>query len=160
MEEWLASNYPMILIIIAGGGLVFGIGKWYGVVNSDRASFKKFMDEVRDDIKQILRRLPETAVSSKSPVSLTDFGKNISNQLEVARWAVDHAVELQVQARGKEEYQIYDMCVDYVGKQIDRDENLKETMRAGAYQLGTDLENIRKVYEVELRDELLRQIKE
>ena len=160
MEEWLANNYPTILIIIAGGGLIFGIGKWYGVVNSDRASFQKFMGEVRDDIKQILRRLPETAVSSKSPVSLTDFGENISNHLGVARWAVDHALQLRTLALGKEEYQIYDLCVDYVGKQIERDEDLKNTMRAGAYQLGTDLENIRKVYEVELRDELLRKIKE
>ena len=47
------------------------------------------------------------------------------------------------------------MCVAYVAKQFDADAEFQRTVRAGAYELGTEADQIEKVYEVELRDRLL-----
>ena len=156
MEEWLANNYPTVLIIVAGGGLVFGIGKWVGTVNSERGAFKTFMEEVRADIKKILDRVPAPTVTGKSPVTLTDFGENISERLRVKDWADHHAPNMVERSRGKEEFEIFELCVGYVDEKIKESQDFAKNMRAGAYQIGTELDNVRKVYEVELRDAVLR----
>ena len=161
MEVWIADNYKTILIILAGGALVFGCGKWYQAVNSDRETFKEFMKEVREKLDKIFERLPPPqTVKSASPVTLTDFGKTISQNLRVARWAADHAPQLMDKAQGKREFEIFELCVEYVEQQIEGDENLATSMRSGAYRHGTDFEQVRKVYEVELRDSLLRMMEE
>ena len=52
-------------------GAIFAFGQWKGRVDSDRALFKGLMAEVRNDIKQILRRLPSSTVAAHSPLRLT-----------------------------------------------------------------------------------------
>ena len=59
-------------------------------------------------------------------------------------------------ARGKKEFEVFELCVEYVEQQIKGHEHLATSMRSGAYRHGTDFEQVRKVYEVELRDTLLR----
>lgn len=105
--EWSSNLYWIVPLIIAltGAllGAVFAFGKWYGEVNHDRKSFKEFMNEVRDDIKEILKRMPDPSpVQSKSPIQLTDFGENKSNTILAVDWAKNEAKNLIDDARGKE----------------------------------------------------------
>ena len=73
---WLIPSVIAGLAAIGGG--LFKAGGWFSNVNSDRKSFKEFMDEIRGDIKEILLRLPPLTVASSSPLRLTDFGeKNV-----------------------------------------------------------------------------------
>ena len=156
MVEWLANNYPTVLIIVTGGVLIFGIGKWVGAVNTDRASLKEFMTEVREKLDKIFERLPRQTVSPGSPIRLTDFGREVSRNLEVADWANEQASGLVDRARGRPEYEIQDLCEKHIEEVYERDEALQETMRAGAYAHGTQVEKIRDVYMIELRDTLFR----
>ena len=162
MEGW------MIGVAAAGGlslisGLVVGafkFGGWVGRVDSDRTAFKAFMEEIRGDIKKILERLQPLTVASKSPVQLTEFGQEVSRELKVKEWALGQAAPLLERARNLQEHEVYDLCEQHVQSRIDEDETLRDVIRAGAYQRGIDIEQVQRVYVIELRDELLRRIEE
>ena len=78
MTNWWFIIPTGILAVIGVGALIWRGGAWYGSVNTDRANFKEFMKEVREDLKKILQRLPERTTASSSPVTLTDYGKTIA----------------------------------------------------------------------------------
>ena len=163
MENWMIA-------VAAGGGLTiigglvtgaFKFGGWKGRVDSDRTTFNAFMTEIRKDIAEILLRLsPTPTATSTSPIRLTDFGKEISRELDVKAWATIRAESLLDQARGKQEHDVYDLCIEHVQAQSDKDEALRNTIRTSAYQHGIDAAQVQRVYVIELRDELLRKIKE
>ena len=83
MNEWFANPLFWIAslsLLSVAAGAIFAFGRWKGRVDSDRASFKEFMTEVRNDIKEILRRLPSLTVDAHSPLRLADLGKPISER--------------------------------------------------------------------------------
>ncbi len=57
-----------------------------------------------------------------------------------------------------QEYEIFDLCIDHVQSRIDAEKPLRDTMRSSAYQHGIEMEQVRRVYEIELRDELLNRL--
>ena len=160
MSEFISQNLWEILGIVAASvGAAFAIGNWVGAVNADRKSFRAFMAEIREKLDRILERLPPPAtVQPGSPVQLTGFGEKISTGLAVKAWAAGEAPELADRACGKQPFEIFELCLDHVERRFAEDEALQRTMRAGAYEHGTEVEQVRKVYEVELRDELLRRV--
>ena len=149
----------IVAFIVAAGALVgigvwlFGIGKWVGAVDNDRESFKTLMKEIRQKLDSILERLPSPkVVQESSPVQLTEFGTRIANAASTKEWAANHAQELLDAVRGKEEFEVFELCKDYVARQVEEDEASQRAMRKVAYDFGLEVEQIRKVYEVELRD--------
>ena len=61
MDEWLTSPMAwaaLVWLLSLGAGTTFALGLWRGRVDSDRAWLKELTEEIRDDIKEILRRLP------------------------------------------------------------------------------------------------------
>ena len=160
MEDWQIVLVAVAALGIVGGGLTAAlrIGKWVGAVNTDRISFKDFMNEIRVDIKEILKRLPPATVGSESPIQLTDLGRTISQSLGVSDWAAEQALLLVEDARGKQEYEVHDLSLEHVQKRFAEDSQLNAHMRDDAYQHGIDVEKVQDVYAVELRDELLRRI--
>ncbi len=169
MTEW-----HMIAAVVAATVAVFGIvltvitvaykfGEWKGEVNADRKLFKDFMSEVkgyinenREKTDRILKRLtPSLAVEENSPVQLTELGKKISEVLSIGSWTVDHAAHLAKLVSGKQEFEIFELCKEYVSGQFQEDSDFKIKIRKGAYEIGTDVEQVKRVYEVELRDTLL-----
>lgn len=51
---------PVLVLVVAGLiGVIVIIPMWAGGVNADRSAFKKFMEEVRDDLKEIRNDLKE-----------------------------------------------------------------------------------------------------
>ena len=115
------------------------------------------LPKVRKDVKKILERLASSppTVQGSSPVRLTSFGEKVSAEVSARAWADDHALRLTAEVAGKQDFEVFETCVAHVAEQFDKDESLQRTIRAAAYELGTDAEQIRKVYEVELRDQLL-----
>ena len=144
--------------IVAFVSLVFACGNWYGRVNSDRKSFKDFMAEVRDDIKEILKRLPPVVTTKSSPIRLTELGKSISNELEALTWAKQTATLLQNRVVGKHPYEIQNFCFDYVAKESVLPEGMNEKIKSCAYENGITTEQVLEVLAVELRDELLERM--
>ena len=114
------------------------------------------LKQVEEKITNIPERLLSPAVvETNSPIKLSDFGRKISANLSVDRWAANHALRLVDKASGKQEFEIFEMCVKYVADQFDSDLNLNKNSRKGAYEVGTDVEKVKRVYAVELRDALL-----
>ena len=125
-------------------------------VKTNQTAFWQSMKQVEEKISNIPERLPsQTVVKAKSPIQLAKFGKKISENLSVDKWAADHAVRLIDRASEKQEFEIFEICVEYVEDQFDNDFNFNRNFRKGAYEVGTDIENVKKVYAVELRDALL-----
>ena len=151
-----------VLITVIGAALRFGV--WKGGVDADRSNFNKFMDEVRKDmdeirkdIKQLSARLPDSAVSSDSPLRLTDLGEKISKDTDAKQWAETEAASLSGDIAGKRPFEIQKIAFDRAGAFIPSDELLIK-MQDSAFKHGHgDLEIVRQVLGVELRDRLLDQ---
>lgn len=125
-------------------------------VKAEQRNFWVSLKQVEERIANIPDRLLSPAVmKTNSPIKLSDFGRKISANLSVDRWAANHALRLVDKASGKQEFEIFEMCVKYVADQFDSDLNLNKNSRKGAYEVGTDVEKVKRVYAVELRDALL-----
>ena len=83
MNEWLANPLFWIVflsLLSVAAGAIFAFGQWKGRVDSDRVLLRGLMAEIRNDIKEILRRLPSPAVAANCPLRLVDLGKSISER--------------------------------------------------------------------------------
>ena len=110
--------------------------------------------EVRRDIKALFQG-QRTAVHSRSPVTLTVFGEEISAPVSAKKWADTHAPGLIENALDKEEFEVFEICVAYIRQLLESDAEFDRTVRFGAYQHGTETDQVKKVFEVELRDKVL-----
>ncbi len=149
MSDWLS-----IAAILSAVTLIFAAGKWYGSVNTDRANFKEFMQEIRDKIDQIFLRLPPAVAASQSPVRLTDLGKAISDDLDAVTWANEIAITVKDEVQGKEEYDIQHFSFKYIDDYPYTDEE-QSILRKVAYDRGVSEKQVRRVLGIELRDKLL-----
>ena len=157
MEDIGQWSGPVLTIaVIAFIGAVLKIGEWKGNVDSDRTSFKEFMEEVRKDIKNILKRLPVTT-GADSPLSLTDIGERVSKQLKAIAWADRVSKKLEERCAGKEAYQIHEFCFEYVYNEFAPDDEQEREIKMCAYENGIDRRAVLDVLAVELRDKLLEQ---
>lgn len=165
MSEW-ADNPGIVtaitLLAIALITVLWKTASWYGSVNTKQTNFDKFMAEVgndlkeiHDDIKRIFQAMPRPAAEGQSPVKLTDFGQTISEWASVADWAKDQAGSLVENARGKEEFEIFEDCGAHINHMFKHNLEFQKRVRAAAYQHATDVNNVKTVYQVELRDRIL-----
>ena len=71
MNEWFASPLSWVVflsLLPVAAGAIFAFGQWKGRVDSDRALLKGLTTEVRNDVKEILGRLPfQTKPSPSAP---------------------------------------------------------------------------------------------
>ena len=180
MYEWLLANIFLIMGGFAVIGTIFAIGNWVGVVSSDRKSFKEFMtavnegidnvneginslsekiDSVNKKIDEVINRLPPNRIVHRdSPIKLTSFGAEISNSLSVKVWADSQVFNLFEDIKKMQPFEISEKCEKYVEAKFEQDEILQMKIREGAYEHGTSVEDIQKVYHVELRDKLLQNV--
>ena len=82
MNEWFVNPLFWITfmsLLPVAAGAIFAFGQWKGKVDSDRALFKGLMAEVRNDIKEILRRLPSHTLTDGRSPRLTDLGRSFPN---------------------------------------------------------------------------------
>lgn len=122
----------------------------------DMIQFRGDLTEIREKLYSILERLPSPpGLAPGSPMRLTNFGKKVSDSLSIGEWAADHAELLKNDASGKPEFEVFEMCVEHVSGQFDEDLKFQRTIREGAYEQSMDVENVKKICEVELRDALL-----
>lgn len=99
---------------------MFKIGSWHGDVSSDRSIFKKFMEEIKEDlriikkdIKGLLKYRSDPAVTNDSPLRLTELGQSISNNLNASEWASKVAESNKNSVVGLDAYAIQEFSFDY-----------------------------------------------
>lgn len=148
----LIENNPSI-VFLAVSALV-GVGIWVGRVNSDRDAFKRFMEEVREDIKKIFERLPAKTATDQSPLKLTSLGEEISGELAASDWAKETAPAIAFEVAGKHPYEVQEFCLEYVKGNV-LSENMQEKVKTSAFEHGLNKEQVLRVLAVELRDCLL-----
>ena len=122
----------------------------------DMNQFRGDLTEIREKLYRILERLPlPPGIAPGSPMRLTNFGRKVSASLSIGEWAADNAELLKNDASGKPEFEVFEMCVEHVSGQFDEDMKFQRTIREGAYEQSMDVESVKKICEVELRDALL-----
>ena len=78
----MADSLITPLIVTASLAVIIAVVKvirWTATVDLKLDQFTAFTKEVRDDIKQILLRLPPVPVAGSSPLHLTDFGERMAD---------------------------------------------------------------------------------
>ncbi len=162
MTSELAILVALLTAILALIAAAFKFGSWYGEVNSDRILFKEFMaevrkdiDEIRNQINNILIRLPTLPTTGESPIRLTELGERISKDIDAKDWATEMARELIGQTEGMNPFEIQTISFDHA-KKFEPDDALLTKMQLSAFESGIDLDGVRSVLGVELRDCLLQ----
>ena len=154
MDSWWVI--PSIIVsALAVGALIFRVGKRVGSVEPDRKDFREFIKEVRDDIKEILGRLPPSSVARGSPLPLTDLGRRISETLSAREWAEETASAIADRAQDKQPYEIQEFCFDYIKKEFSPAAELEARIGMCAYENGIDRDEVLNVLAIELRDVLM-----
>ena len=165
---FLKQNF--IAVLIAGTLLLVVLtwtaSSWKTAVDKDRNTFNDFIKEMRRKIDDILLRLPlPKTLEANSPITLSDLGKKVADEIHVDNW-VDEYVE-EVRARigdGPTPYSIQDACFQYTENELMRKlaENgppeRKENIEMSAYQNGIEVPSILRVVGVKLRDKILRDL--
>ena len=164
MQE-LVNDPRSYLALAALVGLVFAIGRWVGEVNSDRKSFKEFMAEMRQDMRDIHRdikhiltalgRLGPSVVGGSSPLRLTELGKRVSEAIEAPALVAELAQGLLSQAEGKRPHVIARLADDYVHDTFEPTAEQLDGFDAVAYEEGISRFEVFQVIALELRDHLL-----
>ena len=163
MIDWIESNPVLtgvvvtIVLTIIGVGIpyIYKFGKWKGQVDSDRTTFKDFMAEVRDDIKEILKRLPRATEGSASPIRLTDLGQRVSEEIGAASLAGELADQFRERLAGKEAFEIQEACLHFVEHDYEPSEEVDTLIGRAAYNNGLERRQVLRVIGLELRDILL-----
>lgn len=94
-------------------------------------------------------------MAAESPVRLTDLGKRAAIEMDVYSWAAGVAPDLLPRAKGKEEFEIYEICTEYV-QALNNEDSMKRTVAAYAYEQGSSSNSVLTILMVVLRDELLK----
>ena len=154
----------VVLIFIFVFNKVADQSEWKGKVDSDRAAFKVFIEdvredirEIREDIKRIFRNLPRRIAATNSPLRLTEWGKEISEEIKAKAWAGNLALNLADQLKGKLPYEIQETARNYCMNHLVMNEKELELCENCAYEQGATLDVIKQVLGLELRDVLLKQ---
>ena len=116
-------------------------------------TFPDFAQEIRNDIKEIFRRLPlaPAGVKEGSPLTLTDFGQKMSENMDARAWAEELAPTLQAELVGKRAFEVDAFSRRYVYEQMREDARVAKCM----YEMAVEPDNALNVLHVVLRDRLI-----
>lgn len=147
---------PIAIGAIAVITLIYKVGTWVGGVNEHKKTVGAFMEEIRNDIKVLLRRVPPPTVVGGSPLRLTDLGEKVSANIGAVAWAKQTAEAIADQVVGKRPDEIEEFCFAYVyGDGFQPDNEFDTAIRVAAYENGIDRAGVLDVLAITLRDELL-----
>ena len=110
--------------------VLVGIGIWVGSIQANQRAFKDFMKEVRDKLDKILEWQLSKTVTSESPLKLTKLGQTISESLDVPSLVENLFPELSERAKGKNPYDVQELCFKFIRGEYKPDAALNERMKA------------------------------
>ena len=162
MDEWYAN--PVVWTLV-GLAIVAAAGRfwyWRGQVDSDRDTFKTFMNEFGKKIDEIQKNVHELIGATRSvskpgsPLTLTELGKKVSNCLKSKDIIQNMEPIPSDQIHGKQPYEIHDICFDYVHDKLQPSPEMEVAIRSCAYENGVKYRDVLEVMAIELRDRLLQ----
>ena len=167
MPEWVP---PTVLgaFVLAFVSALYWYAYWRGEVDTDRKNLRdgaiadrktmnEFMQEIRSDIKEIFRRLPDPQTAAAgSPLTLTDLGHEISEEMGAEKWAGMKAQQLLARNRDilkMQDFEIDEYCGEYVDDRLEPDWRIKVAQTA--YNRGLKRDAISVILKIELRDAII-----
>lgn len=157
----LAITIAGIGILISFLALCFKAGEWKGRVDKDRQNFNQFMTEMREKIDDIFERLPSRRLlEERSPLGLTDFGREVGEEIDAKEWAANMVATLKSEVESKSPYQVQDFCFDYVKSKLELTPEQTELVESSAYSHGLKIEKVLDVLVIELRDALIDELRQ
>ncbi len=142
-----------------------GFGEWKGSVNTDRKAFRTFMKEVRKELRainksfqELFARLDPPLLQRSSPLSLTEFGEKLAEELDAQEIAERLSPKImQKLGQGSQAYTINDMCFDYItGDDYEPTDDEAARISKVAYEHGLKRRQLREILAVVLRDRVLQ----
>lgn len=151
------------LVIIGMFGLSIRLAVWYGSVNSDRKTFTTFMNEVREDIKEIrikleeiFNKMPTPAYGSKSPLQLTEWSEELARKLRAHEWADEIASQAIKDIRAGTPYDIQKGCLEFV--ETFEDEKWLGIWKNVSFHSGESLKTVNTVLAIVLREKIWSEV--
>lgn len=164
--DWISENAMAILATVSCLGILGGIGafiykwgRWTGSVDTDRATFKEFMNEVRQNIREILARIPPVTTAGQSPIELTDLGKKVVTMLNPHHWIESYAQERLSRTSDMSLYQIQQDAFEFADNEllnrikIDDPKRFKDIENC-AFRHGIPVSEVMKALGVVLRNKI------
>lgn len=119
------------------------------------------MEKINEIHSSMIARHGKPLAESQSPISLTDYGKDIAKQINANDLVNKYANDLYNNMTGLNAYQIQEYCFDFsenklLGKLEENDKVYFNKISDVAYENGIAVENIMKmVVGIALRDKIL-----
>lgn len=163
METWQVILLSVtVTVVLSLLGFAIKGALWAGEVNSDTTWLKEAIQEIRQDVKEIFKRLGGPTIESSSPIKLTDklteLGKRVADEIDGQTWAQNEAPKIKVRVRGQSDYEIQEFCMDYCVAKYQPTAELLKKMQISAYNNGIGLRSVQEVLGVLLRDEIIQSV--
>ena len=136
-------------------------------LKADNATFKNFMKEIREGMNKTHEKLDNIidhdykgTFASESPIHLNELDEKISGEIQARQWAEKAATEFIEKVRDKQPYEIQEMCFEHIQKTFKPDSELDAKIGTAAYEHGIKRDKVLAVLVIELRDVLLKSIKQ
>ena len=162
--EWI--NLGTLLVAIVSVWFAFratrrsyrdSINEKFEIINEKFEAIRASISDLRQGITSIEAwlqgRFRRTPFFTKSPLKLTDFGIDLSKNLDANKWALNAAKFLFDLSKGKKEYEVHELCLEYVKDKLDT--LMQEEVKRVSYESGISKKDVRIVLAIVLRDKLL-----
>ena len=151
--EWGNNPNTWVALLIAIGA-VLAAGRWIGGVSQFNKSVKKTLETIQEDIKKIFHQLAGET-SATSPMTLTELGKKLAKEVNADELAADIVSKLKSKIQGLNPYRVQQLCLEYVENEYDPPADVVDAIERVAYENGRQVEGVRRVIAVVVRDKLL-----
>lgn len=152
-------------VLLALMTIIFSLGVWVANVNADRKDFKKLIKKLDEKIGMLGEKIgmildyllglrDSPVITHKSPLRLTELGEQISENIGAEEWAESEADTLLDEAKDKDRFEIQTMAFDHASG-FEPPQELFAKMKDNAFDNGLDLDVVRRVLGVVLRDRIL-----
>ena len=144
-------------------GPLEGFGEWKGKVDERLRSFEDRLQEFKETLDGFKETLDEfrqelfgrRPLRTKSPATLSDYGEKLAAFMRASEWAARTATLTLPEVVNKLPFEIEEFSRAYVASRLDPE--ITKRVSACAYEFGIpNLDNVRSVLWVVLRDELIK----
>ena len=151
---------PWMLVgaFVALATVIFYVGKWVGGINAFKSGAIGLLNDIRNDVRTLLDRVPAVHIARGSPLRLTELGKSVSRALDAPAWMASLATELADRVgESSSPYDIQEFCLAYMRDEFDTTAEQMERIKQCAYDSGLETQHVLEILAIELRDKLLAQ---